>query len=55
MPVGFGKVATSKGRSLSVLAHFNKSIEKVKAKKMCLAHVLVNAIARVANDPNYKL
>jgi hypothetical protein len=54
MPMGFGKVQKSKGRSLSVMAHLKRSIVEVRAEENCLAHVLVIAIARVTNDSNYQ-
>jgi len=55
MPVGFGKVATSKGRPLSVMAHLKRSIVEVKATENCLAHALVIAKARLTNYPDYKV
>jgi hypothetical protein len=51
---GFGKVQTSKGRSLSVMAHLKRSIVKVRAEENCLAHALVIAVAKVTNDPDYQ-
>jgi len=55
MPVGFGKVAMkTKGRSLSVMAHWKRSIVEVKAEENCLAHALVIAVAKLTNDSNYK-
>jgi hypothetical protein len=53
MPVGFGDIKT-KGRPLSVMAHFKRSILTVKAETNCLAHALIIAIARITKDPNYK-
>ena len=52
MPVGFGKVETSIGRPLSVMAHLKRSIVEMNAEN-CLAHAMVIAVARVTNDPNY--
>jgi hypothetical protein len=57
MPVSFGKRAeTSKGRSMSVMAHLKRStsIVEVKAKENCLRHVLVIAVARVTDDPDFQ-
>ena len=55
MPVGLGKKAEkSKGRPLSKTAHLKRSIVEVKARDNCLVHALVIAVARLANDPNYK-
>jgi len=55
MPVGFGKHAiTSRGRPLSVMAHFKKSIVEVKAEEHCSAHAQIIAITKVDNNPNYK-
>jgi len=56
MPVGFGKSAiNSRRRPLSVMAHLKTSIVEVKAEENCLAHALVIFIAKVENDPDYKL
>ena len=52
MPVGFGKAGTSKGRSLSVMAHLKRSIVEVNAEENWLAQALVIAIGKVANDLN---
>ena len=54
MPVGFGQSIKTRGRPLTVLAHLKKSIVQVKSKTNCLAHVLIIAIAKITNDPNYK-
>jgi len=55
MPVGFGKnILKSRGRPLSVMAHFKRSIVEVKAEVKCLAHAILIAIAKVDNDRNYK-
>jgi hypothetical protein len=35
------------------MAHLKGSIVEVKAAENCLAHALIIAIAKVANDPNY--
>jgi hypothetical protein len=53
MPVDFGRVKT-KGRPLSVMAHFKISIIEVKAETNFLAHALIIAIAKATNDSNYK-
>jgi hypothetical protein len=55
MPAGFGEAQTSKGRSLSVMAHMKRSIVEVRAEEYSLAHALVIALAKVTNDPNYLL
>jgi len=56
MPVVFGKSAIkSWRRPLSVMAHLKTSIVEVKAEENCLAHALVIFIAKVENDPDYKL
>jgi hypothetical protein len=54
MPVGFGSGIKNKGRQLSVMAHFKRSIIEVQAEKNCLVNALVIAIAKVNDDPNYK-
>jgi hypothetical protein len=55
MPVGFGgNGVKTKGRQLDTLAHLKKSIVRVNAAEICLAHALVIAIAKAENDPNYK-
>jgi hypothetical protein len=54
MPVGFGRVVKSKGRSVSVMAHINRSIIEVKAETNCLAHAMIIAIAKATSNPNYK-
>jgi hypothetical protein len=55
MPVGKGKTAEkTKGRSLDVLSAIKKSIVKVKAGFLCLAHALIIAMARVIGYPKYK-
>jgi len=54
MPGGFGNLALkSMGRPLSTMVHLKKIIVEVKEEENCLAHALVIAIAKVANDPNY--
>jgi hypothetical protein len=37
------------------MTHLKKSIVEVQAEEYCLAHALVIAIAKVTNDPNYKV
>jgi hypothetical protein len=54
MPVGFDKAETSKGRSLSTMAHLKQSIVEVKARENCLAHALVIAVSRLTKDPDYQ-
>jgi hypothetical protein len=54
MPAGNGREKT-KGRSIDVLSAVKRSIVVVKAAILCLAHALVIAIARLNNDPKYKL
>ena len=46
IPVGFGGVKT-KGRQLAALNHLKTSIIEVKTVENCLAHALINAIARL--------
>ena len=54
IPVGFGrKNVRSKGRPVDEMVHLKRSIIQVKAKKYCLAHALIIAIARITNDPVY--
>jgi hypothetical protein len=54
--VGIGRKAkTSKGRSLSEMAHLKKSTVEVKTKENCLANELVVAIAKVRKNPDYKV
>jgi hypothetical protein len=54
MPAAFGvKSLKTKGRPLDEIAHIKSSIVHVDAETNCLAHALINAIARVDNDPNY--
>ena len=53
MLVGFGRAIKSKCRPLSVMAHLKRSIVELKAEENYLAHVLIIAIANVANNPNY--
>ena len=52
MPVGTGREKT-KGRSLDVLSAIKRSIVVVKAAFLCLAHALVNAMAKVNSDQKY--
>jgi hypothetical protein len=47
------KALKTKGRPLDQLTLTKESIVHVNAKKNCLAHALIIAIARVDNDPNY--
>jgi len=55
MPLGFGRFAIkSRGRPLSVMAHFKRSIVEVKAEENCLAYALIIENAKVDKDPNYK-
>ena len=44
----------TKGRSLDVVSSIKKSIVKVKAGFLCLAHALIIAMSRVNGDPKYK-
>jgi hypothetical protein len=53
IPVGFGGGFKTKGRQLDQIAHIKKGIATLNAKKNCLAHALITAIARLDNDPNY--
>jgi len=53
MPVGFGHGVKSKGRPLSVMAHLKRNIIEIKDETNCLAHVLIIAVVRITNDPNY--
>ena len=50
LPVGFGKIIKSKGRTLDVMVLLKKSIIEVKSKTNCLAHALIIAIARLTNN-----
>ena len=52
MPAGNGRVKT-KGRYLDVLSAIKKSIVKVKAAFLCLAHALIIAMAKVNGDSKY--
>ena len=52
-PVGFGRGVKTMGRPISAMAHLKRNIVEVKAEENCLAHVLIIAISRVNNDPNY--
>jgi len=55
MPVGNGKTAEkTKVSFLGVLSAMKKSIIKVKAGFLCLAHDLIIAMARVNWDRKYK-
>jgi len=55
VPVGKGKTTEkTKGRSLDFLSAIKKSIVKVKARYLCLAHALIISMARVKGDPKYK-
>jgi hypothetical protein len=57
MSVGFGfqgNDINTIGRPLSVMAHLKQSIIQVKSETNCLAHALIIAIAKIANDPDYK-
>ena len=40
---------------MSVMVYLKKSIVEVMTEENCLAHALVIAIAKVKNDPNYKV
>jgi len=51
--MGFGKGKTSKGITLSVMAHLKRSIVEVNAKKNCPAHALLISVARVRNYHNH--
>ena len=54
IPVSNGKSAEkTKGRTLDVLSSINRSFVAVKAAFLCLAHILIIAIAHVNGDPNY--
>ena len=56
IPVGFGKDAIKrKGRPLATMAHLKSSIVEVRTEENCLAQTLVIAIAKLNNDPNYKV
>jgi hypothetical protein len=50
---GFGQGIKTKGKPLQVMVHMKKSIIDVKTETNCLAHVLIIAIAKIKNDPNY--
>jgi len=51
MTVVIGKnVLKIRGRPLSVMAHLNRSIVKVKEEENSLAHALLTAIANVDKD-----
>ena len=55
MPAGNGKTAEkTKVRFLDVMSTIKKSIVKVKAEFLCMAHALIIAISRVNGDPKYK-
>ena len=54
VPAGFGGIKT-RGRPLAILAHFKKSNLRVKSETNCLAHALITAIAKITDDPNYRL
>jgi len=55
MPIAFGRCAIkSRVRPFFVLAHLKRGIVEVKAEQNCLAHVLILAIAKLDNDPDYK-
>jgi hypothetical protein len=54
MPAGNCREKT-KGRKLDVLSAIKRIIVVVKAAFLCLAHALTIAMARVNNDPKYKL
>ena len=54
IPVAFGKHASkSMGRPLAVMAQLRRSVVEVKAGDNCLAHNLIQAIAKADKDPNY--
>jgi hypothetical protein len=53
-PVGKIREKTEE-RSLQALSALKNSVVTVKAALLCLAHVLIIAMARVNNDPKYKL
>jgi hypothetical protein len=54
IPVGFGRVAIkTKGRPLSVMAHIKEALSKSKQKRIVWP-MLIIAIAKATNDPNYK-
>ena len=56
MSVGFGYTGIkTMGRPISVIVHLKQSIVQVKSEKNCLAHALILAIAKVTEDPNYKI
>jgi hypothetical protein len=54
MPAGNGREKT-KGHSLDVLSAIKRSIVVVKAAFFWLAYALIIAMARMNNDPKYKL
>ena len=54
MPVELGGDGMKpKGKPIATIVHRKKSIVNVRAKKYCLAHALMIAIARLNNGPNY--
>jgi ribosome-associated translation inhibitor RaiA len=54
VPVRFGGIRT-KDRQLDNMAHLKRNIVRVNAEENCLTYALVIAIAKVQNDPNYKV
>jgi len=55
MSIGYGGGGIAvKGRPPETLVHLKRSIVKVKAAEVYLAHALIISIARLTNDPNYK-
>ena len=54
MPVGFGKAETSKGRTVTTMAHLKRSVVEVNPEENCLAYALVIAVAKLTNDPDYQ-
>ena len=48
-----GSKIESKRRPLEIMVHLKRIIVEAKAKKNCLAHVLVIAKSKVDGDPNY--
>jgi hypothetical protein len=54
MPIGNGGGIPNKGRPLQTAVHLKHSIIEVKAENNCLARVLVIAVAKLTNDPDYK-
>ena len=54
IPVGKGKSPEkTTGRSLDVLSSIKRSIVAVNAAFLCLAHVLIIAVAQINGDPKY--